>query len=145
MTLPFTKRTTASVAVFACMFVAQTAQAFAIGASLGSINNLYYALLATYEQLITVPPFQVSTTGTVPPQTLDQTITQAQTQVGQLNTLIQAIPPGQVNPQYNYLQYGQNPNQVNPTKQVSLAHLQRVVANGLTQINLAAAAADDGE
>lgn len=143
--IPFSKRQTVAVAVFACMYAAQSAQVFALGVTVGELNNIYYNLMAQYYVLITVPTgFQVSTTGTLQSVSLDTTIATVLALVEQLNTIVQAIPAGQRNPAYN-VPYGVNKTQADPALQVPLPHIQTVVAHGLAQISIAANQPDDGE
>lgn len=83
--LPFSKRTTTAVTIFACIFVAQNAQTLtAVVAQVAALQLEYSTLLRLYRQIIHQ---DVANQASM----LDTLISQAATTIGQLNTTIQAI------------------------------------------------------
>lgn len=83
--LPFSKRTTTAVTVFACIFVAQNAQTFtSVVSQVSALQLEYSTLLSLYRQIIHQ---DVANQHSV----LDTLISQAVTAIGQLNAAVQAI------------------------------------------------------
>jgi hypothetical protein len=117
--LPFTKRTTASVTVFACVFVAQTAQTLTSSVSQVSALQLSYAqLISIYRQLVHQ---DVANQAAV----LDAIIANALTVVQSLNTTVQAIG-------------------TTPATAFELSGIQTITANAVA-VMLNVNAASDGE
>lgn len=122
--IPFTRRTSTSVAVFAAIFAAspQGAQMYANNTTqLGSLALSYAQLVATYRTLLD----QDQANNEV---VLDANIATAVTQLTALNATMQSITPT-----------------VALQDSFTLAHLQLVVYNGLQQATAAQNAAGDTE
>lgn len=111
--IPFSKRTTTAVTVFACLFAAQNAQQLTtVPSQVGALHQSHATLFHLYRQL---RHQDIANQAAV----LASLITQAQTAIENLNTLVQAIAPT-------------TQNQTNE----ALPDVQSVVANAVYQMVL---------
>jgi hypothetical protein len=118
--LSFSKRTQASVTVFACMFIAQTAQTLTSSTAQANSLQLSYAnLISIYRQLVHQ---DVANQASV----LDAIIVQALTAVQTLNATVQAITP-------------------TISTAFELTGIQAITANAVAVMLTVNAASDDGE
>lgn len=121
--LPFSKRTTTSVALFRCITVAssQGAQMYASPAQKGQLSDLYPQMLSTYKRLIRQDRRNQAAK-------LDVEITVALSQVMILNGIVQSIVPGSAS-----------------GVAAIVAQMQEVTAQSVVQIQNAQNFPDDGE
>lgn len=122
--IPFSQRTTAAVAVFACIFIASPQGAQGLrGVTVAQIS----ALALEYGQLINLYPSLITQDVANQQSVLNAEIASAITIIGNLSTTLAGMTAS------------------TPDSQVILAGWQSIVANMLVQVKAAGAAPGDAE